>query len=185
MGFNNSFGTHTPARPLAERRSRSSACRRSRRPVSRGWRGFRISLKILLENLLRREDARFVDPEDIQALAGWDVTSKVQKEIAFTPARVLLQDFTGVPGRRRSGGDARRHRAARRRPEAGQSAAAGRARHRSFGAGRSLSRANAAELNAAPRVHTATASATRSCAGVRTRSRTSASFRPTPASCTR
>ncbi len=56
-----------------------------------------FSLKILLENLLRREDARFVDPEDIQALAGWDVTSKAQKEIAFTPARVLLQDFTGVP----------------------------------------------------------------------------------------
>jgi aconitate hydratase len=56
-----------------------------------------FSLKILLENLLRREDARFVDPEDIQALASWDVTSKVQKEIAFTPARVLLQDFTGVP----------------------------------------------------------------------------------------
>jgi aconitate hydratase len=55
------------------------------------------SLKILLENLLRREDARFVDPDDIQALAGWDVTSCAQKEIAFTPARVLLQDFTGVP----------------------------------------------------------------------------------------
>jgi aconitate hydratase len=55
------------------------------------------SLKILLENLLRREDRRFVDPEDIQVLAEWDVTSKVQKEIAFTPARVLLQDFTGVP----------------------------------------------------------------------------------------
>jgi aconitate hydratase len=55
------------------------------------------SLKILLENLLRREDRRFVDPEDIQALAERDVTSKVQKEIAFTPARVLLQDFTGVP----------------------------------------------------------------------------------------
>jgi aconitate hydratase len=55
------------------------------------------SLKILLENLLRREDKRFVDPEDIEALATWDVTSKVQKEIAFTPARVLLQDFTGVP----------------------------------------------------------------------------------------
>ena len=55
------------------------------------------SLKILLENLLRREDARFVDPEDIKALASWDVASKAQKEIAFTPARVLLQDFTGVP----------------------------------------------------------------------------------------
>jgi aconitate hydratase len=55
------------------------------------------SLKILLENLLRREDSRFVDRDDIQTLAGWDVTSKVAKEIAFMPARVLLQDFTGVP----------------------------------------------------------------------------------------
>jgi aconitate hydratase len=55
------------------------------------------SLKILLENLLRREDGRFVDREDIAALAGWDVTSKAAREIAFMPARVLLQDFTGVP----------------------------------------------------------------------------------------
>ena len=55
------------------------------------------SLKILLENLLRREDRRFVDGDDVQALARWDVTSGAQKEIAFTPARVLLQDFTGVP----------------------------------------------------------------------------------------
>jgi aconitate hydratase len=55
------------------------------------------SLKILLENLIRREDRRFVDADDVTALARWDVTSKVQKEIAFTPARVLLQDFTGVP----------------------------------------------------------------------------------------
>ena len=55
------------------------------------------SLKILLENLLRQEDGRSVDRDDIQALARWDVTSKVQKEIAFMPARVLLQDFTGVP----------------------------------------------------------------------------------------
>jgi aconitate hydratase len=56
-----------------------------------------FSLKILLENLLRREDARFVDPDDIRAMAAWDVRSNAQKEIAFTPARVLLQDFTGVP----------------------------------------------------------------------------------------
>jgi aconitate hydratase len=55
------------------------------------------SLKILLENLLRHEDGRFVDAEDVRALARWDVTSGAQKEIAFTPARVLLQDFTGVP----------------------------------------------------------------------------------------
>ena len=55
------------------------------------------SLKILLENLMRREDARFVDGEDIEVLGRWDVTSQEQKEIAFSPARVLLQDFTGVP----------------------------------------------------------------------------------------
>jgi aconitate hydratase len=55
------------------------------------------SLKILLENLLRCEDGRFVHAEHVTALAGWDVTSGARKEIAFTPARVLLQDFTGVP----------------------------------------------------------------------------------------
>jgi len=55
------------------------------------------SLKILLENLLRREDGRFVKADDIRALAGWDVKSSRVKEIAFMPARVLLQDFTGVP----------------------------------------------------------------------------------------
>ena len=55
------------------------------------------SLKILLENLLRHEDGRFVKPADIQALARWDVKSTAQKEVSFAPARVLLQDFTGVP----------------------------------------------------------------------------------------
>ncbi len=55
------------------------------------------SLKILLENLLRHEDARFVHPRDIEALAGWVPGSPLQKEISFAPARVLLQDFTGVP----------------------------------------------------------------------------------------
>jgi len=56
-----------------------------------------FSLKILLENLLRREDGRHVKAADIEALARWDVASATQKEVAFTPARVLLQDFTGVP----------------------------------------------------------------------------------------
>jgi aconitate hydratase len=55
------------------------------------------ALKILLENLLRNEDGRFVRAADIRALADWDPTAGVRKEIAFTPARVLLQDFTGVP----------------------------------------------------------------------------------------
>jgi aconitate hydratase len=59
-----------------------------------------FSLKVLLENLLRHEDGRFVHAEDIRALATWDPTSAEgasEKEISFMPARVLLQDFTGVP----------------------------------------------------------------------------------------
>jgi aconitate hydratase A / 2-methylisocitrate dehydratase len=55
------------------------------------------SMKILLENLLRREDDAFVKADDVRAVARWDATAGVQKEISFMPARVLLQDFTGVP----------------------------------------------------------------------------------------
>ncbi len=55
------------------------------------------SFRILLENLLRTEDGRNVKKEDIAALAAWNKNSKPDKEIAFTPSRVLLQDFTGVP----------------------------------------------------------------------------------------
>ena len=56
-----------------------------------------FSLRILLENLLRTEDGRNVKAEDIRALAAWNGQSKPEKEIAFTPSRVLMQDFTGVP----------------------------------------------------------------------------------------
>ncbi len=56
-----------------------------------------FSLRILLENLLRTEDGRNVTQEEIRALAAWNKNSKPEKEIAFTPSRVLLQDFTGVP----------------------------------------------------------------------------------------
>jgi len=55
------------------------------------------SMKILLENLLRHEDGRFVKAADVETLARWDLKSGAQKEISFAPARVLLQDFTGVP----------------------------------------------------------------------------------------
>jgi aconitate hydratase len=56
-----------------------------------------FALRILLENLLRTEDGRNVTKEEIRALAAWNKNSKPEKEIAFTPSRVLLQDFTGVP----------------------------------------------------------------------------------------
>jgi len=55
------------------------------------------SLKILLENLLRHEDGRDVTRDDILALANWEPTAAPSTEISFTPSRVILQDFTGVP----------------------------------------------------------------------------------------
>src|SRR5262249_20131212 len=55
------------------------------------------SMKVLLENLLRHEDGRFVKAIDIETCAQWDLKGDAQKEISFAPARVLLQDFTGVP----------------------------------------------------------------------------------------
>jgi len=96
MAFQNSFNTRTRltaggatfdifSLPALERAGFSGIAR------------LPYSLKILLENLVRREDGRFVHAEHITAMANWDVTSKAQQEIAFTPARVLLQDFTGVP----------------------------------------------------------------------------------------
>src|SRR5262245_6695211 len=55
------------------------------------------SLKVLLENLLRTEDGADITEEHIRALAGWDADAEPDKEIQFTPARVIMQDFTGVP----------------------------------------------------------------------------------------
>ena len=94
------------------------------------------SLRILLENLLRREDGETVTAEMIRSLAQWSPDKVPTEEIAFMPSRVLLQDFTGVPAvvdlaamrdaMKNLGGD----------PGADQSAAAGRAGHRPLGAGR-------------------------------------------------
>ena len=56
-----------------------------------------FSLKILLENLLRNEDGVTVTPDDIQALLDWDAKAEPSREIQYRPARVLMQDFTGVP----------------------------------------------------------------------------------------
>jgi aconitate hydratase len=56
-----------------------------------------FSLRILLENLLRHEDGRTVTADDITFLANWDPKAEPSREIAYMPARVLMQDFTGVP----------------------------------------------------------------------------------------
>jgi aconitate hydratase len=67
--------------------------------ASRGFNLSRLpfSLKILLENLLRREDGINVTADDIEFLAKWDAKAEPSREIAYMPARVLMQDFTGVP----------------------------------------------------------------------------------------
>jgi aconitate hydratase len=56
-----------------------------------------FSLKILLENLLRTEDGADVTADDVRGIAGWDPAAEPDREIRFTPARVVMQDFTGVP----------------------------------------------------------------------------------------
>jgi len=56
-----------------------------------------FSLKVLLENLLRFEDGRSVEVEDVKAFSDWLKNGKTSREIAYRPARVLMQDFTGVP----------------------------------------------------------------------------------------
>ena len=96
MPTTNSFGTRTEIRSGGQPVHIYSlpALERSGFPgVSR----LPYSLKILLENLLRREDGAFVKAEDVRAVAEWDARNATTKEISFMPARVLLQDFTGVP----------------------------------------------------------------------------------------
>ncbi|MGH7608212.1 MAG: aconitate hydratase AcnA [Gemmatimonadales bacterium] len=93
----NSFGSRATLRVGRSRRTheifRLDALERRGLPVTR----LPYSLKILLENLLRREDGRVVTAADIEKLARWNPARTPDEEIAFMPARVLLQDFTGVP----------------------------------------------------------------------------------------
>ena len=97
-----------------------------------------FSMKVLLENLLRNEDGRSVTKEDLQAVAQWLKTKTSEREIAFRPARVLMQDFTGVPAVVDLAAMRDAMKQARRRSEEDQSAGAGRSRHRPFGGGQLL-----------------------------------------------
>ena len=95
-----------------------------------------FSLKVLLENLVRLENGRTVSVDDIKAVGAWLKDKSSDREIAFRPARVLMQDLTGVPAvvdlAAMRAGDGR----SRRRPEKDQPAVAGRSGHRPFGADR-------------------------------------------------
>ena len=143
------------------------------------------TLKILLENLLRFEDGENITAADITALANWDPTRRARpRDLVHAGAR-RAAGLHGRAGGRRPRRDARRRRQARRQGVDDQPAVAGRARHRSLGAGRPLRHRATRSPRTTPSSSSATRSATRSCAGARTRSRTSASCRRTRASCTR
>src|SRR5205807_2372686 len=95
MTTTNSFGARAPLKAAGGTFEifRLDSLERRGLPVAR----LPYSLRILLENLLRREDGRTVTPAEIERLARWDPTKTPDDEIAFMPARVLMQDFTGVP----------------------------------------------------------------------------------------
>ncbi len=95
MSSTNSFGTRTSSTLAGEPVELFSLSKLEQRFPNVATLPY--SLKILLENLLRHEDGRFVHADDIDVLASWKPGAQLQKEISFAPARVLLQDFTGVP----------------------------------------------------------------------------------------
>src|SRR5256886_8942046 len=86
--FKASYSPPVPGEICVTHRGGTLAARASHLP---------LSLKVLLENLLRREDGRTVTRAHIEALLAWDPKARPEREIPFMPARVLLQDFTGVP----------------------------------------------------------------------------------------
>ena len=143
------------------------------------------SLKILLENLLRTEDGANITADHVRALAAWDPTAEPDTEIQFTPARVVMQDFTGVPcvvdlatmreAMQELGGDA-----ARINP-----LAPGRAGDRPLRDRRPVRGARTRSSATSSSSTSATPSATSSCAGARRPSTTSRSCRRAPGSCTR
>ena len=96
------------------------------------------SLKVLLENLLRNEDGLNITADHIRALASWDPKAEPYTEIQFTPARVILQDLTGVPAVVDLAAMREAMRDARRRPEEDQPAHPRRAGHRPLGGRRRL-----------------------------------------------
>ena len=128
------------------------------------------TLRILLENVLRREDGATVTAADVEAVAAWDAKAEPSREISFTPGPRAPAGLHRRAGGRRPRRDARRDARPRRRPAEDQPAPPRRARHRPLRAGRRL-REPAARSSATPSSSSsATGSATRSCAGARRRS---------------
>ena len=128
---------------------------------------------------------RNVTADHVRALANWDPRAEPDTEIPFSPARVIMQDLTGVPGRGRPGRHARGHAGPGRRRGQDQPAGARRAGHRPLGDRRRVRPAGRLRAQRGAGVPAQQASGSRSCAGARRRCGSSRSCRPAPASCTR
>ena len=143
------------------------------------------SLKILLENMLRHEDGVTVRPGDIEALVGWDADAEPDTEIAFAPARILMQDFTGVP----AVVDLAAMRDAMVEPSGGTRPPSTRSFRPSWSSTTRSSPTCTARPTPSSRTPSSSSSATRSgtgsCAGARAPSTPCGWCRPTPASATR
>ena len=144
-----------------------------------------FSLKVLLENLLRTEDGRQRHRDHVTALAQWDPAAEPATEIQFSPARVILQDLTGVPAVVDLATMREAMQDAGRRPGEDQPAGPGRAGHRPLGDRRRVRPARRLRAQRRAGVPAATASGSSSCAGARTRCASSRWCRRAPASCTR
>ena len=189
-GLTSNNGAHATASAAAPRSMSASASSRS--TVSRRWtrpgssrRGCRSRCASCSRTCCATRTASRSRKRTSARWPSWDPKAEPASEIAFMPARVLLQDFTGVPAvvdlaamrdaMKALGGD----------PTRINPLLAGRAGHRSLGAGRRVRQRPGAVAERADRVLRATRSATPSCAGGSRRSATSRSCRPTPASSTR
>ena len=144
-----------------------------------------FSLKVLLENLLRHEDGRTVTADDIRGVADWLKERKSDQRDRLPPGARADAGFHRRARGGRSGRDARRDGRARRRSEEDQSAGAGRSGHRPLGDGRRVRLGQARSQTTSSWNMSATASATRSCAGAQAPSTISAWCRRAPASATR
>ena len=144
-----------------------------------------FSIKVLLESVVRECDGRTVTEQDVERLATYDPKRPAREEIPFVPARVLLQDFTGVPacgGSRRSsfGSGAARRGHRRHQPEGTRSS-----RDRSFHSGGSFRNARGAPTQLGHRGFAVTGNGMHSCAGGNRPSRISRWYPPRAESATR
>ena len=174
----------TLSRPVV-RATKSIAWMRSKRGESGTPTSLPFSLRVLLENLLRQEDGRFVHAGDIEALADWQPVAETARRNCLHARARAAAGFHRRARRRRSGGDARRHRQHGRRSEEDQSPAARRTGDRPFRAGGQVRHRHGLRVQRRTRIPAQRRALRIPALGTERAFRISRSFRRIPASATR